>query len=179
MGFDSIGWIEMWDFTLKAYNRLLNVLQSQRYSFQTVAHFSEIRNRKSIILRHDVDRLPENSLKIAQLEKKLGIGASYYFRAVPESWNEGIILEIASLGHEVGYHYESLTTCWGNVEKAFIDFKRNLEKLRNLVPVSTICMHGSPSFHGTAGICGRHTTIGAWGSCANRIWMWILMRCFI
>jgi hypothetical protein len=46
--------------------------------------------------------------------------------------------------HEVGYHYESLTTCNGNVQKAYEDLSRNLERLRKLVPVSTICMHGSP-----------------------------------
>ena len=48
------------------------------------------------------------------------------------------------MGHEVGYHYESLTTCKGNIQQAFDDFKKNLELLRKLVPVSTICMHGSP-----------------------------------
>lgn len=36
------------------------------------------------------------------------IKAKYYFRVVLESWNEKIIKEIASLGHEVGYHYEDL-----------------------------------------------------------------------
>ena len=70
--------------------------------------------------------------------------ASYYFRAVPESWDEPIIKEIASLGHEVGYHYESLTTCNGDMSSAMRDFETNLNRLRKLVPVTTICMHGSP-----------------------------------
>jgi hypothetical protein len=30
------------------------------------------------------------------------------------------------------------------MDKAFEDFKSNLDKLRQIVPVSTICMHGSP-----------------------------------
>jgi len=88
--------------------------------------------------------LPQNALQIAKIENRLGIKASYYFRAVPESWNEEIIKEIHKLGHEIGYHYENLTTCKGNIEKAIKDFELNLTKLRELVPVKTICMHGSP-----------------------------------
>jgi hypothetical protein len=55
-----------------------------------------------------------------------------------------VIKEIHDLGHEIGYHYENLTTCMGNMEAAIDDFQRNLEKLRKIAPVSTICMHGSP-----------------------------------
>ena len=51
---------------------------------------------------------------------------------------------IALLGHEIGYHYESLTTCNGDVDAAFKDFCTNLERLRRIVPVHSICMHGSP-----------------------------------
>ena len=61
-----------------------------------------------VILRHDVDRLPENSLRTARIEQEMGIRGSYYFRIVPESWDEKIIKEIAALGHEIGYHYEDV-----------------------------------------------------------------------
>ncbi len=62
-----------------------------------------------MLLRHDVDLLPRNALAMANLEHGTGVVATYYFRAVTESWDEGIIWEIASLGHEVGYHYENLS----------------------------------------------------------------------
>jgi hypothetical protein len=68
----------------------------------------------------------------------------YYFRAVPTSWNERIIMEIADMGHEIGYHYECLMTCNGDPGLAIHDFDKNLAALRRLVPVTTICMHGSP-----------------------------------
>ncbi len=132
------------DFTIKKYIQLLKALQQQGFFFQTFENFLQKQKIKSIVLRHDVDRLPENSLKIAQIENKLGIKGSYYFRVVPESWNENIIKEISNLGHEIGYHYENLTTCKGNFEKAIKDFELNLSKLRKLVPVKTVCMHGSP-----------------------------------
>lgn len=74
----------------------------------------------------------------------MGAKATYYFRAVPESWDDNIIKQISCMEHEVGYHYESLTTCHGDIKCAFDDFKENLEKLRKLVSVMTICMHGSP-----------------------------------
>ena len=116
------------DFTLKKYRELLVALKG----------YGEI------ILRHDVDLKPQNSLATAKIEHELGWKAVYYFRAVPESWNESIIREIASLGHEIGYHYESLTTCDGDVDAAYRDFCQNLERLRAIVPVKSICMHGSP-----------------------------------
>jgi hypothetical protein len=67
-----------------------------------------------LTLRHDVDLLPGRSLRFAWIQHKMGIKGSYYFRAFPESWDEAVIKEIAALGHEVGYHYECLTTCNGN-----------------------------------------------------------------
>lgn len=117
------------DFTLNKYTQLLNALKQSGISFN---------------LRHDVDLLPENSLRIAQIESGLDLSATYYFRMVPESYNEEIIREIADLGHTIGYHYESLTTCNGNVGAAYNDFCQNLDKLRQLAPITRICMHGSP-----------------------------------
>ncbi len=98
----------MKDFTISNYNKMLETLLAQGFSFQTFAEFLENQDAKVIILRHDVDKLPENSLKIARLEASLGIRGSYYFRTVPCSYNEEIIREIARLGHEVGYHYETM-----------------------------------------------------------------------
>ena len=117
------------DFTLNKYTQLLNALKQSGISFD---------------LRHDVDLLPENSLRIAQIESGMGLSATYYFRIVPESYNEEIIREIANLGHTIGYHYESLTTCNGDVGAAYNDFCQTLDKFRQLAPITRICMHGSP-----------------------------------
>ena len=133
------------DYTRDKYRKLVSQLKSSGYEFITYQRYCEGNlPKRFVILRHDVDLKPQNSLAIAQDETNLGAKASYYFRAVPESWDEGIIRQIAAMGHEVGYHYESLTTCKGDMESAYEDFKKNLKLLRDLVPVSTICMHGSP-----------------------------------
>lgn len=118
------------DFTLTKYSELLDALKA--YGFE------------ELTLRHDVDLKPTNSLRTAQMEAEKGMHGIYYFRAVPESWDEDIIKLIAMLGHEIGYHYESLTTCNGDVDKAYEDFCKNLDALRAIVPVRSICMHGSP-----------------------------------
>jgi len=132
------------DFTVKKYKELLQSLKVQGYKFQTFERFLDNPAPKSIILRHDVDLLPSNSLRFAKIQNELGINGTYYFRAVPESWDENVIIQIAAMGHEIGYHYENLTTCKGDLKKGIYDFEKNLTNLRNLAPVFTICMHGSP-----------------------------------
>ncbi|MBR1643418.1 MAG: hypothetical protein IJ683_13980 [Butyrivibrio sp.] len=133
------------DFTRHKYRELIAQLKKSGYEFITYADYCGGKlPQRFVILRHDVDLKPLNSFGVAKDEKKIGAKATYYFRAVPESWDDEVIHVICQFGHEIGYHYESLTTCNGDVQKAYGDFAKNLEKLRELAPVSTICMHGSP-----------------------------------
>ena len=132
------------DFSLNKYRELLVSLCEAGYRFQTFDGFLRDPAPKTIILRHDVDLRPKHALQFAQLQWAMGITGVYYFRSVPQSWNEPIIRAIAALGHEIGYHYENLATCKGNTDLAIQDFKKNLTALRCLAPVSTVCMHGSP-----------------------------------
>jgi len=132
------------DFTLIRHQEFLNTLQNLGYSFQTFSAFITAPLGKVIILRYDVDRLPDNALKVAMIEHELGITSTYYFRAVPESWNETIMGEIVAIGHELGYHYEDLSIVGGDYTKAIRHFEDQLVRFRRIYPVKTICMHGSP-----------------------------------
>lgn len=183
------------DFTLKSYKNLLESLKSAGYTFVTfrdyLQHITQSPNQEPgtlnperfVILRHDVDLKPQNSLATAKIEHELDIKGSYYFRMVPESFNVDIIKEIARLGHEIGYHYETMDTAGrktshrpsdgghGNVkakkiaplrlgentsttntllrggeliDAAYQQFCENLEALRQVADITTICMHGSP-----------------------------------
>jgi len=132
------------DFTLTAYKNLLLALKEQGYTFKTFLAFNDVAAEKYAIMRHDVDKLPQNALKMAQLEKEQGVAASYYFRAIPGVFDKEIIKKIAALGHEIGYHYEDLAMAKGDKEKAIEKFKHNLQAFREIYPVKTICMHGSP-----------------------------------
>jgi len=136
------------DFTIKQYQKLLESLQHAGFFFQTFQDYIQSGKPKpsgsQIILRHDVDALPYNSLAFANIQSSMGIRGTYYFRMVPQSYNEVIIKQMVALGHEVGYHYETMDTCKGDVDKAYDEFCRNLDKFRKLTSVKTISMHGSP-----------------------------------
>lgn len=135
------------DFTIKKYDALLDSLIRFGFDFKTYNTFCRQPandGRKALVLRHDVDDRKENSLQFAQIQKDKGLSGTYYFRTLPQSYDESVILRIADLGHEIGYHYETMDECRGDVDRAYELFLKNLEKFRKIVPVSTICMHGSP-----------------------------------
>lgn len=145
------------DFTVKTYKQLLDQLIEAGYHFQTFSEFLKSPAEKVIMLRHDVDDKKLNSLHFAEIQNRAGVKGSYYFRMVPQSYDEEVIRKIAALGHEIGYHYEDLDLVSSKsgvrrsklkeedlYEPAIQLFKENLEKLRTLYPVQTICMHGSP-----------------------------------
>lgn len=134
----------MKDFTINAYKELLDALISAGYEFQTFREYLLEPLDKVVILRHDVDKKPGNSLRFAEIEHEKGLKASYFFRIVPESLHVDKLLEIMKLGHEIGYHYEDMDSAKGDPEKAIKNFEENLQKLRKLAPIDTICMHGSP-----------------------------------
>jgi hypothetical protein len=81
---------------------------------------------------------------MAKLESLLGIKSSYYFRCKKGRFEDNIIREIMSLGHEIGYHYETLAKTDGNYARAIEIFESELKCLINLADIKTICAHGSP-----------------------------------
>ena len=150
----------MKDFTIAVFRDLLSALQDRGYCFQTFDAFLSAPESKVIILRHDVDRAPLNSLTFARIEHEFGLKGSYYFRIGPQSFKRNIILEIAALGHETGYHYEDVPVTARKIKmrkagpgspeerellsKAHESLSHNLALFREIHPVSTVCMHGSP-----------------------------------
>lgn len=134
----------MKDFTIEKYEELLRAIKQSDISVYGVKKWQELKPSRGILLRHDVDRKAGNSLKIAETENKYNIQSTFYFRIKKSSFNEIIIKRIYELGHEIGYHYEDLSIAKGNYDQAFELFQKHLAKLRELVPVKTISMHGRP-----------------------------------
>ena len=136
----------MIDFTLKSYAEYVIMIKNH---FEQILTFEEYFSwnkdlHKFCVIRHDVDRKLENALNMASLEHTLGIRSTYFFRTKKRVFDKKIIRKIARMGHEIGYHYESLADAKGNYNLALQDFSNNLNKLKKIVRVSTVCMHGKP-----------------------------------
>ena len=136
---------KQFDFTLQKFTEILDCLLYNGYSYQSLEDFLYNPAEKVVILRHDVDRSPLLSLNTARLENSKGVKGTYYFRIVKASNNPLVMSEIVLLGHEIGYHYEDLTSSNGVPENAIQTFESNLYYFRKFYPVKTISMHGSPA----------------------------------
>lgn len=132
------------DFTIGKYGELCHTLLDAGYTPTTVyGYLAECPASKVAVLRHDVARKVGNALRMAELEHALGVRSTYYFR-YPNTYKPAIIRKIHSLGHEVGYHYETLAKAKGDSAKAMALFINELEEFKALCDVRTVCMHGSP-----------------------------------
>lgn len=135
------------DFTITTYKALLNAFLTNGYKFLTVSEYitSNFTTSEPIImLRHDVEAKYENALLLAKLQSVEGVNGTYYFRLFPEKKNEQIIRQIASMGHEIGYHYDDLSHCKGDRQQAIKRFEQHLAWLRQIAPVTSITMEGAP-----------------------------------
>jgi len=107
---------------------------------------------KYLISRHDVDSDDDCVKLIVDIEKRLKISSSFYFRI--KTINLEMMEIVKSAGSEVGYHYEEIATLakangWRKEED--IDwqyvrnlFKENCRKFKEVAGVSlmTVCSHG-------------------------------------
>ncbi len=130
------------DFTVRKYSELLDTFRKAGYEFQPVKDFLRNPKERVVILRHDVDLHENAALRLAKVEESYGIKATYYFRKKGGDFDNNVINKIVALRHEIGYHYEDLTSTKGNYEEAIESFNRNLRELRKFYPITTICMHG-------------------------------------
>lgn len=133
------------DFTFTKYGELCKTILKSDYSILTVKKYLSLSRKlpnRFIILRHDVDLKPERSVAVAKLESEFGIKSTYYFRITREVYRPQLIKEIADLGHEIGYHYEVVDKAKGDYTRAIKIFEHELNLLRGICKIETICMHG-------------------------------------
>lgn len=133
----------MRDFSFTKYTELINALKSRHYQICTFSDYLNSAPERAVILRHDVDILAYSALQLALLENELGVKGTYFFRTTKYSYKPELIKRMASLGHEIGYHYEDLSRNNGDYLLAEKEFAKNLQNFRALYPVKTVCMHGS------------------------------------
>lgn len=100
---------------------------------------------KWLVVKHDVETNVPKALKLAKIEKRYGICATYYVQADLLKDNYQYLQEIASLGHEVTYHYDVLDACNGDYKAAICLFKQEIEEFKQFgFEVKTVCPHGNP-----------------------------------
>jgi len=134
------------DFTYDAYERLIDAVVERDSETLTVREYvaRERLPERFFLMRHDVDRKPENALDMARIEADAGVATSYYFRSIDKTYRPELFREIEALGHEVGYHYEDVDRADGDPAAAHESFADNLAAFREHVDVDTVSMHGNP-----------------------------------
>ncbi len=134
------------DFTLQAYEELCSSLKDLQIPVMTVTEFLDSGQPYDflVVIRHDVDRSLKSAVRMSRLEARMGIRSTYYIRMTRAVFRKEEIKQIARDGHEIGYHYETLSRACGDMEKAKELFQTELGSLRNVVSVNTASMHGSP-----------------------------------
>jgi hypothetical protein len=134
------------DFTIQKYTQFCETLKRPSCQVMTVRQFLEMGQPQDfiVVLRHDVDRSLHSAIRMAHLAADYGIRATYYVRMTRQVFRSSEIKKLSQLGHEVGYHYEVLSKCRGSTTGSIALFEKELQQLRQVVPVDTISMHGSP-----------------------------------
>jgi len=133
------------DFTTEKFHQLCSAL-ADNYASITIEQYLSSENdlpERFVLMRHDVDGKAKPSLRTALIEKEYGIHATYYFRAKKNIYVPQIIQQIEGMGHEIGYHYETLSDAKGDYEKAIKMFEEEVKRFRGICTLKTISMHGA------------------------------------
>ncbi len=106
------------DFTLDHYRHCLELALKKGYSFMTMEQFAEqpknsLKDKKIIVLRHDIDHNIGLAENISGIEHELGIKSTYFIRLHSKNYNPcslanySIIKALILRGHEIGLHYDA------------------------------------------------------------------------
>lgn len=145
-----------WDsFSIAGYTALVRALLARGYAVRGFADAEP--EARHLILRHDIDMSLEAAVPIAEAEAALGAKAVYFVLVRSELYNpfapDGVVAlaRIASLGHEIGLHFDAALYPETALEAAAARECTVLETLLER-PVHTISFHRPhPSLLGRAG----------------------------
>lgn len=135
----------MFDFSFGKYGELCRALSECGYASVTMREYlSGNTPGKVVVLRHDIDHTIHPGVDMAELEHACGLRSTYYVRFKEHIMDRSAIKKIEGMGHEIGYHYETLDKAGGDYQRALIIFKEELRRLRQDYEINTIAMHGNP-----------------------------------
>ncbi len=103
------------EFSIERYREIVLRAREHNYWLPKVSEVGipPLPERRFLLIRHDVDLSIDAAYEMAALESDLGVSTSYYIRLHCPFYNvfeQDVlkkILEIQSLGHEIGFHYEA------------------------------------------------------------------------
>ena len=146
---------------LDSFERLLRAFVEAGYAVTSIEAFARRlldsgagTTERTLILRHDVDTDPATARAMWQIEHRLGVAGSYYFRL--STLDADLMAAIAEAGGSASYHYEEIATVAkrrrlrtsAEVEaclpEAQAEFRENLLRLRTLtgLPMEIVASHG-------------------------------------
>lgn len=106
----------------REYENILAKALNSGYSFASLRDFS-VDNTFTVYLRHDIDSDIAIAKKMFEIEKKLNIRSTYYFRL--GTLNKSFIEELKKYGCEVSYHFEEISS---------YAYKHNLNTAKKIRP---------------------------------------------
>ena len=142
-------------FTFSYYRRLLKEMIQDRYLVLKVVDFIRLARKGMlpddkviVILRHDVDFSINSAKTMSKIEYEYGIRSTYYIRTrgpynILEKSNSEWLRWLYANNFEIGLHYETLFFADYNFSVAEDLLIKDVNLLRDIVPVYTICSHGN------------------------------------
>lgn len=145
----------------KEYENFLKNFKNAGYEFICIRDFEKLKdkNHKHIILRHDIDSDVKIAKKMFEIERKLNIKSTYYFRLC--TFKADFMKDIYNYGSEVGYHYEEIAQYCKNNKQFSKEFVNN-----NIEKIKKIMINNITNFEQKAGI--KITSIASHGDFINR-----------
>ena len=119
-------------FNISDYENL--ILKLLNAGLKPTTNWNEKMTVNSLLLRHDIDFSPDYALKIAKIESKLNVQATYFIMLTSNmynflsSHNQKLVKDIIDLGHKVSLHFDP--KAYENVDK-FLEEKNIFENITN------------------------------------------------
>ena len=98
------------NFTYTDSAALIDLLRENGYAFSSYVNYPG--RGKCVILRHDIDYSLEQAVKLARIEKDLGVRSTYFVLLSSDFYNPAssssyrYLHEILDLGHDIGLHFD-------------------------------------------------------------------------
>ncbi|MFA7230399.1 MAG: glycoside hydrolase family 20 zincin-like fold domain-containing protein [Victivallaceae bacterium] len=145
-------------FTWSEYKKLLSELSKPKYKVLPLREFNKDNSSDKVLvaLRHDSDSHPLKALKMAEIEKTMGIKSTYFLLHSAKYYGkvkDGVIIrneaidelaqKLYNMGFEVGIHRDLFNMMWNYQFEPRAFMKAEIAYYKNIgIPVTGSAAHG-------------------------------------